>query len=92
MVGVEFVADRGTRRGFGPGQSPHRIVAAHSARAGVLTRALPFAAVNSFSPPLSISNREIDEAIERYARALDAATPELRALADSPDRHSTGTL
>jgi len=83
MVGVEFVADRGTRRGFGPGQSPHRIVAAHSARAGVLTRALPFAAVNAFSPPLSISHREIDEAIERYARALETATPELRALADA---------
>jgi L-2,4-diaminobutyrate transaminase len=81
MVGVEFVADRGNRRGFGPGQSPHRIVAAYSARAGVLTRALPFAAVNSFSPPLSISNSEIDEATERYARALEAATPELRAMA-----------
>jgi L-2,4-diaminobutyrate transaminase len=81
MVGIEFVADRGTHRGFGPAQSPHRIVAAHSARAGVLTRALPFAAVNSFSPPLSITNRDIDDALERYARALDAATPELRALA-----------
>jgi L-2,4-diaminobutyrate transaminase len=71
-------------------QSPHRIAAAHSARAGVLTRALPFAAVNSFSPPLSIDNREIDEAIEHYARTLDVATPELRALA--PNRHSTVTL
>jgi hypothetical protein len=35
-------------------------------------------------------NSEIHEAIERYARTLDGATPELRARA--PDRHSTVTL
>jgi len=81
MVGVEFVADRATRRGFGRGQAPHRIVAGHSARAGVLTRALPFASVNSFSPPLSITRDEIDVATQRYALALDTALPELRALA-----------
>jgi len=81
MIGVEFVADRGSHRAFAPGQAPHRIVARHSLNAGVLTRALPFGTVNSFSPPLSITETEIDEATDRYAQALQAAMPELRNLA-----------
>lgn len=61
MIGVEFVTDRATRRPFAPDASPHRIVAKQAMKHGVMTRALPFIAVNSFSPPLSISKSEIDE-------------------------------
>ena len=81
MAGVEFTADRATRKAFAQGSAPHRIVARHATEAGVLTRALPFLPVNSFSPPLSITAAEIEEAADRYARALDAAMPELAALA-----------
>ena len=81
MVGVEFVADRDSRRGFAAGVSPHRLVAKHALERGVLTRALPFNDVNSFSPPLSITRAEIDEGVDRYVMALTDALPALRGLA-----------
>jgi L-2,4-diaminobutyrate transaminase len=80
MAGVEFVADRGSRRPFPEGSAPHRIVARHAVEAGVLTRALPFSPVNSFSPPLCITAAQIHEAADRYAGALISAMPELVAL------------
>ncbi|MDA7964309.1 aminotransferase class III-fold pyridoxal phosphate-dependent enzyme [Ruegeria sp.] len=60
----------------------HKIVAEHAMREGVLTRALPFLPVTSMSPPLTITEAEINEATTRYARALEAAMPELTALQD----------
>lgn len=80
MAGVEFVADRAKRTPFPEGSAPHRIVARHATEAGVLTRALPFLPINSFSPPLSITAAEIDEGIDRYAAAVASAMPELTAL------------
>lgn len=81
MLAVEFVADKAQRRFFNPGANPHRIVAQRALEEGVLVRALPFLEVTSFSPPLCITRSEADEAVERFARGLEAATPELRQLA-----------
>lgn len=81
MAGVEFVADRETGRRFPVASGAHKLVAARAAREGVLTRALPYLPVTAFSPPLNITAAEIDEAVERYATALEAVTPDLRALA-----------
>jgi L-2,4-diaminobutyrate transaminase len=44
-------------------------------------RALPYGEIISFSPPLCITRSEIDEVVDRYARALDRAIPELEQLA-----------
>lgn len=73
MAGVEFA-------GFPAGSAPHRIVARHATEAGILTRALPYLPVTSFSPPLCITEAQIAEAAQRYGRALKAATPALDAL------------
>jgi L-2,4-diaminobutyrate transaminase len=81
MVGVEFVADKAARRFFDPRTGAHRIVARNAFEQGLLVRALAFSETISFSPPLIISESEVDEAIERFARALDLAMPELRRLA-----------
>jgi L-2,4-diaminobutyrate transaminase len=81
MIAVEFVADKATRRFFDPKASAHRLVAAKALELGVLTRALPFIEVNSFSPPLSMTRSEAEEAVEIYGKALDAVTPELARLA-----------
>lgn len=83
MVGIEFVADRETRRPFPAGSAPHRVVARHAAQEGVMTRALPFLPVNSFSPPLSITIAEIDEAVSCYKAAVTSAEADLRILAES---------
>lgn len=81
MLAVEFVADKKTKRFFAPGTAPHRLVARRAQEQGVLVRGLPFIEVTSFSPPLSVTQAEADEIVERYARGLEAATPELRDLA-----------
>jgi len=81
MLGVELVADPASRRLFTPGQSPHRVIARHAMQTGVLVRALPYLEVNSFSPPLIVSESEIDEGVAAYAAAYRAALPELDALA-----------
>jgi L-2,4-diaminobutyrate transaminase len=73
MAAVEFA-------GIPAGNAPHKIVSKHAAEAGVLARGLPFLPVTSFSPPLCVTEAEITEAAKRYARALDAAMPELDAL------------
>jgi L-2,4-diaminobutyrate transaminase len=82
MVAVEFVADKQSRRFFDPQTQPHRIVARKVLEEGVLMRALPYADVTSFSPPLCITRSDIDEVVDRYARGLDRAMPELRQLAE----------
>lgn len=81
MVGVEFVADRASRRAFAPQAAPHRIVAREATEQGVLARALPYLPVNSFSPPLIIGEAELELAVERYATALERVTPQLKTLA-----------
>ncbi len=81
MVGVEFVADKKTRRFFDPQAGAHRVVARNALDQGLLVRALAFGDTISFSPPLCIARSEIDEAVERFARALNLALPELRRLA-----------
>jgi L-2,4-diaminobutyrate transaminase len=82
MLAVEFVADKAEKRFFDPKLAAHRLVAARALEAGVLTRALPFIEVNSFSPPLSMSRKIAEQAVERYGNALDAATADLVKLAD----------
>ena len=46
-----------------------------------MVRPLPFIEVIPFSPPLCITEAECDEAVDRFARALETATPELHRLA-----------
>jgi L-2,4-diaminobutyrate transaminase len=81
MIAVEFIADKAQRRFFDPKSGAHRVVAAKALELGLLTRPLPFIEVNSFSPPLSMTRSEAEDAVERYGKALDAVTPELAKLA-----------
>jgi L-2,4-diaminobutyrate transaminase len=82
MVGVEFVADKKSRRPFKAGAYPHRLVQLQAARRSLLVRALPYGCVTSMSPPLSISAEEVDEGLNRYVAAAEAAIPDIRALAN----------
>lgn len=83
MIAVEFVADKATRRFFAPKTGAHRLVAQKALDHGVITRALPFIEVNSFSPPLVMTRADAEEAVERYGRAVDEAAPELARLAET---------
>ena len=81
MMAVEYVADKKTRKLFDPKAGVHRLVSGKALEMGVLARALPFIEVTSFSPPLIMTKSEAEEGIERFGKALDAMTPELRKLA-----------
>ena len=76
---VEIVAEKGTNRRFAdkPGTAGPIIRDACIAR-GLMVRAIRDTIV--MSPPLIISHDEIDQIIIRLADALDAVTPQLRAL------------
>ncbi len=80
MVGIEYLADPATRRDFA-GMAGHKIVAAYARDEGVLSRALPWMPVTSFSPPLVITDAELDEAVERYARGAERALSQLESAA-----------
>ncbi|HRY22958.1 MAG: aminotransferase [Geminicoccaceae bacterium] len=81
MIGVEFTADRARRRPFKAETVPHRLVAAKALEHGLMVRGLPFIEVISFSPPLCITKAECDQAVDRFAAAVDEMTPELTRLA-----------
>lgn len=81
MTGVEFVADRATKRPFAPSAGAPRMVAAKARELGLLTRALPFASVAAFSPPLIVSHADIDVAVDRLAMAVDLSMTDLSAAA-----------
>ena len=80
MIGVEYVADRETRRAFPAGSGPHKLVSAACKEEGLLSRALPYLEVMAFSPPLSMSEAEVEEAVRRFKAGLYRATPALRDL------------
>jgi L-2,4-diaminobutyrate transaminase len=81
MLAVELVADRATKRFFDHDKWVHRAIQKKAFDEGVMVRALPYAEVISFSPPLCITRAEIDEALDRFARGFDKGMPELRAAA-----------
>ena len=87
IIAVEFMADKERRRPFDPAANVHRIVAAKALEQGVMLRPLPFIEVIPFSPPLCLTEADCDEAVDGFARALEAATPELHRFAgESPNR------
>ncbi len=74
---VELVADKATRRPFPPTAGAGAAVAQASQAQGLIHRAMGDSL--AFSPPLVITEAEIDEMFDRFARALDAAAPGIAA-------------
>jgi L-2,4-diaminobutyrate transaminase len=83
MIGIEFVADRRSRRAFQAGAYPHREVQKQAAERSLRVRALPYGSVTSLSPPLTINAEEIEEGARRYVAAAQAAIPAMRELASA---------
>lgn len=76
MGAVEFVADKAAKKLFAPEGSFAAKVRARGEDFGVITRGAPVGDVIAFSPPLIITEAEIDEAFDRFGAALDAVTAE----------------
>jgi L-2,4-diaminobutyrate transaminase len=81
MIGIEFIADKRTRRPFAPGSNPHQTVARLAPDNGLMIRGLPIMETVAFSPPLCITEAECAAVVERFGRTLEQATPELAAAA-----------
>lgn len=83
VAAVELVADRETRANF----EPARKVGARMMKAGedhgVILRALPGDSI-AFSPPLIITEDEVDEMLDRFGRALDEVTVQIRRESLAP--------
>ena len=74
---VEFVAGRVPPRAFDPKLMVAGRVAKKALARGVLTRALPNGDTTAFSPPLIISESEIDTMVNAVRDALDEVQAEL---------------
>jgi L-2,4-diaminobutyrate transaminase len=72
MIGIEFVADRETRKPLDMNPRVHRKVAAAALEQGVMVRALPFLDVDAFSPPLTFTRSDADEVVEKFGAAVEA--------------------
>lgn len=74
---VELVADREARRNFDPAAKVGARLAKLCEAHGVIGRALPGDTL-AFSPPLVITEAEVDEMLDRVARALDELAVQVR--------------
>jgi L-2,4-diaminobutyrate transaminase len=83
MLAAELVVDREDRVFFEPQVGAHRRLAASAVAQGLLVRACPFGSVVAFAPPLTLTEAQADQIVERFAAALEAVTPALREEARS---------
>jgi 4-aminobutyrate--pyruvate transaminase len=77
LTGIELVADKDTRKPFDPAVGLGARVDRHAREHGLITRFVGDRI--AFSPPLIITEQEIDIAVSRITAALDAAYAEVRA-------------
>ncbi|MDJ0387170.1 aspartate aminotransferase family protein [Roseomonas sp. E05] len=78
LVGaVELVEDLAEHRNFDPARKIAARLVALGEEHGLILRALPNDSI-AFSPPLVISAAEVEEMVEKFGRALDALSAQLR--------------
>jgi 4-aminobutyrate--pyruvate transaminase len=77
MCGIEMVEDKATRRPFDPARKVGMRVDRHARRHGLITRFIGDRI--AFSPPLIVTEEEINEIGVRLGRALDDTWSELLA-------------
>ena len=77
LTGIEMVADKSTRALFDPARKVGATVDRHARAHGLITRFIGDRI--AFSPPLIITEAEIDDVAARLGRALDDAWVEVRA-------------
>ena len=76
LCGIELVQDKATRRSFDPARKLGAMVDRYARAQGLIARFIGDRI--AFSPPLIITEAEIDEAAERLRHALDDAWAELQ--------------
>jgi L-2,4-diaminobutyrate transaminase len=77
MAGVEFVADPATKKRFDPSLKVGARISQAARERGLIVRAMPQAELLGFSPPLTMSAKEVDEMV---GIAADATRDVLKQL------------
>jgi 4-aminobutyrate---pyruvate transaminase len=81
---VELVADRATRKNFAPAQKVGGRLSKVGEQNGIILRAMVNDSIG-FSPPLIITEAEVDEMLDRFGKSLDEVMVTVR-------RESLGTV
>ena len=76
LTGMEMMADKATRTAFDPARGVGRIVDGHARKHGLITRFIGDRI--AFSPPLIVTEPEIDEIAKRLKHALDGGWAEIQ--------------
>ncbi len=71
LVGIELVADKATRKPFDAARKLGSMVDEHARKHGLITRFIGDRI--AFSPPLIVTEAEVDAIATRIGRALDDA-------------------
>jgi len=69
VAGVELVKDKAAKTPFDPNQGAGNILTAETNKHGLILRQI--GDTQAFSPPLVITESEIDEMLDRFGKALD---------------------
>ena len=77
LTGIEMMADKATRTPFAPAGKAGAVADRHARANGLITRFVGDRI--AFSPPLIITEAEVDELAARLQKTLDATWAELRA-------------
>ncbi len=77
VAAVELVADKAARKNFDPAQKIGPRLVKLGEEQGLILRTLPNDSI-AFSPPLIINEGEIDDMLDRFGKALDALSVQLR--------------
>ncbi|TCZ59817.1 aspartate aminotransferase family protein [Roseicella aquatilis] len=83
IAGVELVEDKAAARNFDPSRKVGARLSKLGEKHGVIMRAMTNDSMG-FSPPLIITEAEIDEMLDRVGRALDELAVELRRESLAP--------
>ena len=76
ILGIEFVADKATKRPFEGADKIAPKVSQHAHADGVIARPLPGGDIIAVSPPLSITREEVDIVVSGLERAIDRVAGE----------------
>ena len=77
LAAIEFVADPAAKTPFDPSMKVGAQLAAACVERGLISRAMPHGDILGFAPPLTITEAEVDEVVERTQQAVAAVTDKL---------------
>ncbi len=78
ILGIEFVADKATKRAFEAADKIAPKISQHAYVEGLIARPLPGGDIIAVSPPLSITEAEIDQVVDGLRLALDRTAADIK--------------